>query len=288
MLDQPELTVIMPVYNMEKYLARALDHLAAQNDSNFKLLIVNDGSKDKTKEIAESYRDKFRHFKIINKPNGGLSDARNVGMDNVDTPYFTFHDGDDWVDPDYTAYFVRAFHEHPEAAMVSCGFWIDYEDKNGKDSIPATKKSINQMLTKSQAYRQMVNLLGSLFFNKAFVSSVKGYTWNKGYKTSVVHKYNLRFVKKLAFMEDQIFNVRYLSLTDGFYCDSVSLYHYWQRNDSMVHNFNLKMVPDNFKANYIVWKIIAGSLWNEHKKNSRRSERNLISVDEGNSNERKG
>ena len=59
MLRQPMLTVIMPVYNMEKYLGRALDALAKQKDRNFKLLIVNDGSKDRTREIAESYRNRF-------------------------------------------------------------------------------------------------------------------------------------------------------------------------------------------------------------------------------------
>ena len=64
MLEQPELTVIMPCYNMEKYLARALDHLAKQIDKNFKLLIVNDGSTERTKEIAESYRKQFKYFKI--------------------------------------------------------------------------------------------------------------------------------------------------------------------------------------------------------------------------------
>lgn len=284
MLEQPELTVIMPVYNMEKYLSRALDHLAKQTDPNFKLLIVNDGSKDKTQEIAESYRDQFKYFRIINKPNGGLSDARNVGMSNVDTPYFTFHDGDDWVDPDYTAYFVRAFHDHPDAAMVSCGFYLDYE--NGDHAINPVKKEIAKSLTKWETYRQIVNFLGSMFFNHAFVSPVKGYTWNKGYKTSVVRKYHLEFVKKLAFMEDQIFNVKYLSLTDGFYCESTPLYHYWQRQDSMVHDFNLKMLPDNFKANYIVWKIIIKSLIAERKQKDEKRE--LVKASEGSSNERKG
>lgn len=263
MLNQPELTVIMPVYNMEKYLARALDHLAKQTDSNFELLIVNDGSKDKTREIAESYRDKFKHFRIINKENSGLSDTRNVGMANVKTPYFTFHDGDDWTDPDYTAFFVRAFHDHPEAAMVCCGFWIDY--KNSKTSIPASKKTIHQMLSKIETYRAIINGIGSMCMNKAFVSPVKGYTWNKGYKTSVVRKYNLKFVEKLAFMEDQIFNIKYLSLTEGFYCNNTPLYHYWQRDDSMVHNFNLKMVPDNFKANYTILKMVFNSLAYERK-----------------------
>lgn len=287
MLEQPELTVIMPCYNMEKYLARALDHLAKQIDKNFKLLIVNDGSTDRTKEIAESYRKQFKYFRIINKPNGGLSDARNVGMNNVDTPYFTFHDGDDWVDPDYTAFFVRAFHAHPEAAMVCCGFWMDYENKN--KTMPATKKKISSLLTKGQTYRQLINPMGSFFFNKLLVSPVKGYTWNKGYKTSVVRKYNLLFVKKLAFMEDQIFNAKYISLTDGFYCESKPLYHYWQREDSMVHNFSLKMVPDNIKANYSIGKIIVKSMIKEHKaKKEENTSQKLLQASEGSNNERKG
>ena len=224
MIQQPELTVIMPVYNVEKYLARALDHLAKQDEPNFKLLIVNDGSTDSTRKIAEQYRDQFRYFNIINKPNGGLSDARNVGIENVDTPYFTFHDGDDWVDSGYTAFFVRAFHDHPDAAMVSCGFWLDYENKEG--SIPATKKNVHGMKNKLRTYQLVGNPLGSLMDNHFLATPVKGYTWNKGYKLSVVKHNHLHFMSDLAFMEDQIFTVQYLALTDGFYCDSTPLYHY--------------------------------------------------------------
>ena len=264
MIQQPELTVIMPVYNVEKYLARALDHLAKQDDPNFKLLIVNDGSTDSTRKIAEQYRDQFRYFNIINKPNGGLSDARNVGIENVDTPYFTFHDGDDWVDSGYTAFFVRAFHDHPDAAMVSCGFWLDYENKEG--SISATKKNVHGMKNKLRTYQLVGNPLGSLMDNHFLATPVKGYTWNKGYKLSVVKHNHLHFMSDLAFMEDQIFTVQYLALTDGFYCDSTPLYHYWQRKDSMVHKFNLKMIPDNFKANYFIIRTMIRSLWQEHKK----------------------
>ncbi len=264
MIQQPELTVIMPVYNVEKYLARALDHLAKQDDPNFKLLIVNDGSTDSTRKIAEQYRDQFRYFNIINKPNGGLSDARNVGIENVDTPYFTFHDGDDWVDSGYTAFFVRAFHDHPDAAMISCGFWLDYENKEG--SIPATKKNVHGMKNKLRTYQLVGNPLGSLMDNHFLATPVKGYTWNKGYKLSVVKHNHLHFMSDLAFMEDQIFTVQYLALTDGFYCDSTPLYHYWQRKDSMVHKFNLKMIPDNFKANYFIIRTMIRSLWQEHKK----------------------
>ncbi|TSO25632.1 glycosyltransferase family A protein [Lactobacillus sp. LL6] len=272
MQEQPELTVIMPVYNMEKYLSKALDHLANQTDSNFKLLIVNDGSKDKTASVAESYRNKFRHMKIINKANGGLSDARNVGMENVDTPYFTFHDGDDWVEPGYTDFFVRAFHNHPNVAMVSCGYFIDSPHRqNHVVGSPAEGE-----LSKVRTYGKMTNI---------FNSTVKGYTWNKGYKTAVVRKFGLEFVEGLAFMEDQIFNVKYISETDGFYFNAVPLYHYWQRDDSMVHKFNFKMVPDNIKANYIVWKQILKSLIRGKKVQKNQSSSKLIS--EGNNNERK-
>ncbi|MBS6637231.1 MAG: glycosyltransferase [Lactobacillus gasseri] len=254
MLRQPMLTVIMPVYNMEKYLSRALEALAKQKDKNFKLLIVNDGSKDKTREVAEKYRDRFLYFDIINKKNGGLSDARNVGMAHVTTPYFTFHDGDDWVDPGYTAYFVRAFDEHPDVDIVSCGFWIDSEKRH--ESHPVGSKQSGGLIDKREAYLKMTNVFGS---------PVKGYTWNKGYKISVIKKYHLRFVEDLAFMEDQIFNVKYVSLTNGFYYSSTPYYHYWQRTDSMVHDLNPKKIPDNFRANYRVWHQIIKSLMAERE-----------------------
>ena len=98
-----------------------------------------------------------------------------------------------------------------------------------------------------------------------FGSPVKGYTWNKGYKISVIKKYHLRFVEDLAFMEDQIFNVKYVSLTNGFYYSSTPYYHYWQRADSMVHDLNPKKIPDNFRANYRVWHQIIKSLMAERE-----------------------
>ena len=90
-------------------------------------------------------------------------------------------------------------------------------------------------------------------------------------------------------MEDQIFNAKYISLTDGFYCESKPLYHYWQREDSMVHNFSLKMVPDNIKANYSIGKIIVKSMIKEHKaKKEENTSQKLLQASEGSNNERKG
>ena len=110
MLQVPKLTIIMPVYNTAQYLPRAFEALLKQVDKSFKLIVVDDGSTDNSAEVAQSYAKRFPYFKLIKKKNGGPSDARNVGMKYIDTPYVTFHDGDDWVDPGYTAFFLSLIH----------------------------------------------------------------------------------------------------------------------------------------------------------------------------------
>lgn len=85
-----KLTVIMTVYNQEKYLARALDYLLEQKNQQFKLLVIDDGSTDSTAEIAASYQDRFQAFDLVSKANEGVAAARNLGLDMVDTPYLFF------------------------------------------------------------------------------------------------------------------------------------------------------------------------------------------------------
>lgn len=262
-MSQPELTIIMPVYNIGNYLKRALDALLNQENMNFKLLIINDGSTDNTLEIAESYQDKFRYFKILNQKNSGPSAARNLGLDNVDTTYLTFHDGDDYVAPGYVAYFLRAFHKHPNVDMVTCGYWIDRP--NRKPKVVGHPES--GVIGRGDAYLKMTNVFGS---------PVKGYAWNKAYKTAIIRKYHLRFDTDVALLEDQIFNVKYVSVSSGIYYTQHPYYHYWQRSDSLVHQPNLKKVPDNFKANYRVWShIIQTSMetWEQERLEERAKKR---------------
>lgn len=253
MLNQPELTVIVPCYNMEKYIARALDHLAKQVNKNFKLLIINDGSTDNSAEEIEKYRHTFPFFKLINTENQGPSAARNTALKMVDTPYFTFHDGDDFVDPGYTDFFLQAFKRYPEVDLVSCGYFVDYPKKASK----VMGHPEAGFLTKSKAYLKLTNI---------FSSPVKGYSWNKAYKTKIVQKSGLTFDTDIALLEDQIFNAKYIAMTSGFYYTQKPYYHYWQRKDSLVHRPSLKKVIDNFVSNYRVWSCIIKSLMEERKK----------------------
>lgn len=227
MCEKPLLTVLIPVYNVEGYIKRGLDSLLEQKNKNFKILIVNDGSTDSTLEIVESYRHQFRYFDLISQSNKGASVARNKGLDSVDTPYLTFLDGDDWVEPEFTNHFIKNMSER-NIDMATSSFFIDYETKPSK---VAHKRNESKILDKSQMARQVIRAGGS----------VKGYTWNKCYRVDLIQKYGLKFDEKVSIMEDTYFNLKYVEKAQGqFFYNTKPLYHYIQRDDSLVHNIDLK------------------------------------------------
>ncbi|MDO4912718.1 MAG: glycosyltransferase family A protein [Lactobacillus sp.] len=252
MLNYPMLTVIMPVYNTADYLPRAFDALLNQEEDNFKLIVVDDGSTDNSAEVIKKYQSKFRYFKFIQQENQGPSAARNKAMEFLDTPYFTFHDGDDWTDPGYTAFFIRAFKKYPQCDLVCCGYYINTE--KGKQHAVGTFDA--DEITKEEAYLKMTNVFGS---------PVKGYSWNKAYRTEIVKANNLQFDPDIALLEDQIFNVKYTSLARSVYFTQTPYYHYLQRKGSIIHQPNLKKVKDNFRGNYRVWQHILKSVSAECK-----------------------
>ena len=93
-----KLTVIVAAYNVEKYIEKCLESLVNQTYKNLEILVVNDGSTDNTKQIIEKYEKKSENLKLLNKENGGLSSARNFGLQNTETEYVTFVDGDDYLE----------------------------------------------------------------------------------------------------------------------------------------------------------------------------------------------
>ena len=96
----PELSVIVPVYNAEKYLHKCVDSILNQTYRDFELLLVDDGSPDQCGRICDAYAAQDPRVKVIHKPNGGVSEARNVGLDQAKGNYISFIDPDDWVETD--------------------------------------------------------------------------------------------------------------------------------------------------------------------------------------------
>lgn len=99
-MDGSKVSVVVPIYNMEKYLGRCVDSILAQSYSNIEVILVNDGSKDSSAEICDRYAEKDSRIKVLHKTNGGLSSARNAGIDVASGDYIGFVDSDDFVSPD--------------------------------------------------------------------------------------------------------------------------------------------------------------------------------------------
>lgn len=124
-----DVSVIIPVYNGEKYLRQCLDSLLDQDYQDFEIIAVNDASKDHSKDIVLEYAQKDKRIKLIDcEKNGGVSRARNIGIDNVQGKYITFVDCDDWVEKDYISTLISLFDEN--VCLTSCG--NKYEKRNNR------------------------------------------------------------------------------------------------------------------------------------------------------------
>lgn len=99
----PKVSIIVPVYKAEKYIKRCVDSIIAQTFSDWELLLIDDGSPDRSGEIIEDYAKADARVRVFHKENGGVSSARNLGLDNAQGEYLTFVDADDWIDADNLA-----------------------------------------------------------------------------------------------------------------------------------------------------------------------------------------
>lgn len=121
----PTVSIIVPVYNAEKYLCRCVDSILGQEYQDFELLLVDDGSRDSSPEICEQYRERDSRVHVIHKENTGVSDTRNRALDVARGVYLQFVDSDDWVTADATKLLVREAKDHDCDLVISdfTGLW---------------------------------------------------------------------------------------------------------------------------------------------------------------------
>ena len=120
MAYKPTFSIVLPLYNKEESIGQTIQSVLAQTAGDFELLVVNDGSKDKSREVVAGIADP--RLRIIDKPNGGVSSARNVGIRDARADYIAFIDGDDLWAPDFLATIQQLIHTYPEAAVFATGF----------------------------------------------------------------------------------------------------------------------------------------------------------------------
>lgn len=212
---QPLVSIIIPVYNCEKYLSRCLDSLIGQTYKNIEILLVNDGSKDRSLEFASAYAQKDKRIYVFDQENTGVSSARNLGLEHVSGDYFCFVDADDYVSKIYVETLLNNAIDG-EFDLSICGFCNSSSSKADFDI--STKKPLSN-------YSAEETLIESYVTRKIGVC-----VWGKLYRTDAVR--GLKFDIRLRLGEDQVFYVDALKRVESVVYQDAKLYCYYEREES--------------------------------------------------------
>lgn len=227
-----KISIIVPVYNVEKYLSHCLDSLLNQTFSNIEILCINDGSKDNSLSILNQYARKDNRVRVFNKDNSGLSDTRNFAIQFVTGKYIMYVDSDDWLDPETCQLAIDAINE-TGADVV---FWNYIREYDGAPK-PQTIFSNNDIIfeTKEQLkslHRRFVGLYQRELLNPEKANSIDT-AWGKLYKADLIVSNNIKFVDtKLIGTEDALFNIFLFANVKKAVYISNCLYHYRKNNES--------------------------------------------------------
>ena len=211
-------TLAVPIYNMERYLPRCMDSLLDQTCRDYEILLIDDGSTDSSGALCDGYAaDHPELVRVVHKPNGGLSSARNAGIDHARGEFIVFPDPDDWVEPDYVEAFLELQTRH-HVDLVCLGHYVDTDAA----SIPSSSDPSAAFMSGGEAQRGLL-----------LPPQMQGFSWNKLYRLEIIRAHGLSFPDQMGTTEDLFFTYRYLS-----YCQTAChlparcVYHYCQRESS--------------------------------------------------------
>ena len=224
-----KITVIVPVYNVEHYLSKCLDSILKQTYQNLEIIVVNDGSTDNSGGICQEYAQKDSRIIYIEKENGGLSDARNAGLDRMTGSYVTFVDSDDWIEQDYVEVLYNKLTEYQ--ADVSVGNYYSYNEDEGMYYFHINGDSYYEKVFDN------VSIFENLYESQEMKSFALISAWGKLYKASLFDY--IRFDKgKLG--EDGYMNQKLYLLVQKVIYINQGLYAYRQRSGSITKTWTEK------------------------------------------------
>ena len=211
------ISIIVPIYNVEAYLERCLDSLVGQTYSNIEIILVDDGSTDHCPEICDIWERKDPRIKVIHKENGGLSDARNVGIKKVSGDYIIFVDSDDWLHRD----------------MIK--ILADIRMETNADIVECQAKKVTEYVKDDSINFKEINIrqFSSREALEALIDEniLKQTVWNKLYKKDVIDCIQFEYGK---YHEDEFWTYQVLARAEKIIFVDIELYYYFQRNDSIM------------------------------------------------------
>lgn len=218
-------SIIVPIYNVSPYIEKCVTSLLEQTHKELEIILVDDGSPDDCPSICDAFAAQDPRVRVIHQKNGGLSAARNAGIEAATGDYLAFVDGDDFVSPDYIEVMLSACLEHA-VKMAACGYWEYYSEK--KNAAIAVDKTV--VLSAEEA-------IFDIFTMK---NRVQVMAWNKLYARDLFENTSIRYpVGRIH--EDVFTTYRFCAAAEKVVCVNKPCYYYVQRAGSIIsQNFSPK------------------------------------------------
>ena len=240
--NYPLVSIIVPIYKVEQYLDRCVSSIVHQSYSNLEILLVDDGSPDKCPAMCDRWKMEDRRIRVIHKANGGLSDARNAGIEAARGEWILFVDSDDYILPQMVERLVVAAHRDQSDISV-CSFFYDYGDH---------KRAIHTVLKPAHYVLDRLEAIQIYFKPRALELTV---AWNKLYRRNLFFtSQRIRFPVG-CLHEDEYTSYKLLYEADHISWINDELYGYMQRKGSIMSNFGPRNIPDllGYQKEYFKW-----------------------------------
>lgn len=231
------ISVIVPVYNVEKYLRKCVDSICAQTYKNLEIILVDDGSLDQSGEICEEFKKNDNRIKVIHKKNGGLGLTRNSGMERMTGQYVTFIDSDDWIGPDHIENLYQAI-KKAQADVCMGEYTRVFAIGQPKQCHGKLEK---KLYTDDEVIEKIVLPIIGPDTTYRSDSQVEASCWRNLYRVDVIKQNDIKFIsERYAVSEDTFFNIDYLMHAHKVIAISETGYYYLENNESISQKYNPK------------------------------------------------
>lgn len=215
----PSVSIIVPVYNAEACLRRCVESVLNQEYADFELLLADDGSRDVSGRICDEYAAADSRVRVFHKENSGVSDSRNLCLDQARGRYLQFLDADDWITANATKLLVQAMEEHLCDLVISDFYRVVGERVSPKGDIDEV-----QVLSREEYAAHMMENPANYYY---------GVLWNKLYRREIVEQHHLRMDPAISWCEDFMFNLEYIRRAETFFALQVPVYYYVKTKGSL-------------------------------------------------------
>lgn len=218
-LENPLITIIIPIYNREQTLERCLCSVLRQTYSHLEVIAVDDGSTDHSRVILEKYQKKDSRLRVVRKENSGVSESRNLGLQLAQGEYIQFVDADDWITRDATETLLKSMQAGSEMVIT------DYYRVIGRKIWIKGHIPVSSLMSRAEFAKYMMKSPANFYY---------GVTWNKFYRMDIIRDNALFFSRELDWCEDFKFNLEYLKYVSNIQVETKPIYYYVKTKGSLV------------------------------------------------------